>query len=421
MKVKPGFKETEVGVIPEDWDVVSTSDACSKIQDGTHFSPRVGGNDYLYITSKNIRFGYLDVTSAPRIDADQHHEIYRRSDVKKGDLLLTKDGANTGNACLNKLNEEFSLLSSVAFLRFQPDKHCAAYFLQQILAPQGQRQIQDQMAGNAITRLTLEKIKKLRFPAPPTKAEEEAIAAALSDVDALITALDRLIAKKRDIKQAAMQELLTGKKRLPGFSEEWSSVCLGELGSFSKGRGIKKNDVIADGLPCVRYGEIYTHHNDHIREFHSYISPDIAAESQQIRNGDLLFAGSGETAEEIGKCVAYLNDKEAYAGGDIIIFTPNRQNSMYFGYLMNHTPIVIQKARMGQGDAVVHISSKNLAQLVFRCPPIEEQVAIVNVLSDMDAEITVLEARRDKTKALKQGMMQELLTGRIRLVEGGAA
>jgi type I restriction enzyme, S subunit len=223
MDVMPGYKHTEVGAIPEDWGISTTGDACVKIQDGTHFSPRPGGNEFLYVTSKNIRFGYLDISSASRIDAEQHRSIYRRCDVKKGDLLLTKDGANTGNAALNALDEEFSLLSSVAFLRFDGRRHSSGYFLQQILAPAGQRRMQDAMAGNAITRLTLEKIKKLKFPVPPAKAEQEAIAEVLSDADALIGALDKLIAKKRDLKQAAMQQLLTGKQRLPGFDRECHS------------------------------------------------------------------------------------------------------------------------------------------------------------------------------------------------------
>lgn len=243
-----GYKQTEVGVIPEDWKVLSAFDACSKIQDGTHFSPRIRGNDYFYVTSKNIRFGHLDMSTASRIDAAQHQAIYRRCDVKKGDLLLTKDGANTGNAALNTLDEEFSLLSSVAFLRFNQSKHCAAYFFQQILTSQGQRRIQDAMAGNAITRLTLEKINKLRFPAPPTKAEQEAIAEALSDADALIESLEQLLAKKRHLKQGAMQELLTGKKRLPGFSGEWGSRTIeglekSKLMRLSRGKVISKKDI----------------------------------------------------------------------------------------------------------------------------------------------------------------------------------
>jgi type I restriction enzyme, S subunit len=254
---------------------------------------------------------------------------------------------------------------------------------------------------------------EVRIPALP---EQRAIAAALSDMDALITALDRLIAKKRDIKQAAMQELLTGKRRLPGFGGEWEDHNLSSIGKFSKGKGIKKDETVTDGFPCIRYGEIYTRHNDYIRKFYSFISPEIAKQSQRINKGDLLFTGSGETAEGIGKCVAFLGDEEVYAGGDIVIFTPSNHNSLYLGYLMNHTSIVAQRSSMAQGDAIVHISAQKLGQLQLHLPLIDEQQAIAEVLSDLDAEIAALEQQRDKTRLLKQGMMQELLTGRIRLV-----
>ena len=269
--------------------------------------------------------------------------------------------------------------------------------------------------GNTIKTIGLPYFKNLLIPFPSLD-EQRAIAAALSDVDALIGALDQLIAKTRDLKQAAMQQLLTGQRRLPGFRGEWELKTLGEVGSFSKGEGIRKDQVVSDGLPCIRYGEIYTKHHDYIRGFQSFIPREIATQSQRLRKGDLLFAGSGETAEEIGKCVAFLGDKEAYAGGDIVVFGPVDQDSMYLGYLMNHASVSCQKSRMGQGDAVVHISARHLALLDLRLPKLEEQTAIAAVLSDMDAEIAALEARRDKTRALKQGMMQELLTGRVRLL-----
>jgi type I restriction enzyme S subunit len=251
---------------------------------------------------------------------------------------------------------------------------------------------------------------------PPTVGEQRAIARALRDVDALLGALDQLIAKKRDLKRAVMQQLLTGKKRLLGFFGEWESKRLGEIGVFSKGRGIKKDQVVADGIPCIRYGEIYTHHHEHLSIFNSFITRATADQSQRIGKGDLLFAGSGETAEEIGKCVAFLGDEEAYAGGDIVIFKPVAQDSKFLGYLMNYSSIVSQKARMGQGDAVVHISARNLARLELFIPAQAEQRAIAEVLSDMDAELTALGERLAKARALNLGVMQELLTGRIRLV-----
>jgi len=208
------FQQTALGEIPSDWKLIEMSDACLKIQDGTHFSPRTGGSDFLYVTSKNIRFGYLDFSTAERIDAAQHRSIYKRCDVQKGDLLLTKDGANTGNAAINSHDEEFSLLSSVAFLRFKSDRHDARYFVQQVLSHEGQKQIQDAMAGNAITRLTLEKINKLRFPAPASITEQSAIAKVLISMDTELSALEAKLAKYRQIKQGMMHNLLTGRIRL---------------------------------------------------------------------------------------------------------------------------------------------------------------------------------------------------------------
>jgi len=253
----------------------------------------------------------------------------------------------------------------------------------------------------------------IRLPRPH---EQRAIAGALSDMDALINGLDQLIAKKRDLKQAAMQQLLTGQRRLPGFSGAWETKRLGDLGIFFKGKGIKKDKAQSEGIPCIRYGEIYTRYNDYARLLSTFISSEVASQSQKIYKGDLAFAGSGETSEEIGKCVAYLGDGEAYAGGDTVILRPDSQNSMFLGFYLNTPIIATQKSRLGQGDAVVHISASHLAQIKIYLPEKPEQDAIAAVLSDMDAELSALELRRDKTRALKQGMMQELLTGRIRLV-----
>jgi type I restriction enzyme S subunit len=301
--------------------------------------------------------------------------------------------------------------------RYSIDKEIliSAYLYYYLQTQPARKHMIDQSIQTAITGINTVAYFACPVPIPPL-AEQRAIARALGDVDALLGALTQLIAKKRDLKQAATQQLLTGRTRLPGFSGEWKVKRLGKIGSFSKGKGIRKDQVVADGLPCIRYGEIYTHHNDHVRAFFSFIPSEVAKQSQRLRKGDLLFAGSGETAEEIGKCVAFLGDAEVYAGGDIVILSPIGQDSVYLGYLMNHASIADQKARMGQGDAVVHISAKHLAQLNVRLPEESEQTAIAAVLSDMDAEISVLEQRLAKTRDLKQGMMQELLTGRTRLV-----
>ena len=255
------------------------------------------------------------------------------------------------------------------------------------------------------------------FPlATPRMAEQEAIAEALGDTDALIESLEQLLAKKRQIKQGAMQELLTGQRRLPGFRHEWRTRKLGEIGSFLKGRGVNRDQASSGAIPCVRYGEIYTAHQDRIAVFGSWISAEVAAEATLLKSGDLLFAGSGETKEEIGKCVAFLDDFPAYAGGDIVILRLREGHPLFLSYALNTPAAVRQKASRGQGDAVVHISASALADVSIRLPEAGEQSAIASALSDMDAELTALEARLGKTRLLKQGMAQALLTGRIRLV-----
>lgn len=180
--------------------------------------------------------------------------------------------------------------------------------------------------------------------------------------------------------------------------------------------GVKKDESLSGDLPCIRYGEIYTRHNDWIKTFQSWISPEVAATAVRLKRGDILFAGSGETKEEIGKCVAFVAEHDAYAGGDIVILRPTDADPLFLGYYLNTEPVCRQKASRGQGDAVVHIGAAALATIDVRLPRLHEQTAIATILSDMDAELAELQSRLAKARQIKQGMMQELLTGRIRLL-----
>lgn len=416
MELKPGYKQTEIGVIPEDWEVCSVREISTVVRGG---SPRPAG-DPRYFNGDFIP--WLTVAALTNIPESELFIVdtfgylteegakFSRT-LEKGTLIIANSGATLGVAKI--LGITCCANDGIAALIDQKsgDKQFICYYINS----QTKRLREVVATGNGQPNLNTELIGNILIPLPPLE-EQRAIAAALREIDGQIAALDELIAKKRDLEQGAMQELLTGDRRLPGFSREWKKTTLDKIGTFTKGRGIKKDDVIPDGIPCIRYGEIYTRYNDYIRDIYSFIPRTIAEESQRLKQGDLLFAGSGETAEEIGKCIAFLDDREVYAGGDIVIFSPQNQNSMYLGYLLNHISIVIQKARMGQGDAVVHISARNLGQLELHLPEIEEQTAIASLISEMDTEIETLEAERDKTRALKQGMMHELLTGNTRLL-----
>ena len=195
----------------------------------------------------------------------------------------------------------------------------------------------------------------------------------------------------------------------------WKEVRLGDLGSFSKGAGIKKDDVGSAGVPCVRYGQLYTEHDSVIRSIRSFVSTEVASTSRPLVVGEILFAGSGETKAEIGKCVAYVDGIGAVAGGDLVILTPKLCSSIFLGYALNSPEVVRQKMARAQGDAVVHISAASLATVLVSLPPLKEQEAIAEALSDADAAIESLDALIAKKREVKQATMQQLLTGRTRL------
>ncbi|MGQ7244944.1 restriction endonuclease subunit S [Salinicola sp. V024] len=411
------YKRTEVGIIPRDWRVCLIGEL-GKVVRGA--SPRPAGDPRFFngsyipwltvasITnlSSNCLYVKKTLTALSEKGAKHSRTLLPRT------LIIANSGATLGVAKI--LEIRCCANDGIAALIEQHTGDKA--FLCHYVNTQTSRLRDIVATGNGQPNLNTALIRNIRVPFPCIR-EQRAIATALSDVDALIESLDRLIVKKRAVKQGAMQQLLTGRKRLPGFELAWETTRLGDLGVFYKGRGIRRDDVSDEGVPCIRYGEIYTRYDNYVTEPESRIPSNIALSAFLLKTGDILFAGSGETAEEIGMCLAYLGETPAFAGGDIVILRPHCGISAYLGHLLNHPSIARQKARLGQGDAVVHISARNLSQIELRLPPEDEQTAIAAVLSDMDAEIEAMESRCDKARQIKQGMMQQLLTGRVRLVK----
>lgn len=387
--MKAGYKQTEVGVIPEDWEVKLLGEALT-LQRGFDLPFRIRREGSVPIVSSS---GIIATHCEPRVSAPG---------------IVTGRYGTIGQVYF--VEQDFWPLNTTLYVR--SFKGNDPRYLSNLLRTVD---FESHSGKSGVPGVNRNDIHGLLIALPPLH-EQRAIAEALGDVDGLLDGLGRVLAKKRDLKQAAMQQLLNGQTRLPGFRGEWEVKRLGEIGVFLKGSGVKKDESLSGALPCIRYGEIYTRHHDYVKEFHSFISADVASTARLLKKGDILFAGSGETREEIGKCVAFIDDFEAYAGGDIVILRPQGTDPLFLGYALNTPGINRQKASKGQGDAVVHIGSSALADIDLALPPLSEQTAIAEVLSEMDAEIAALERRREKTLALKQGMMQELLTGRIRLV-----
>ncbi|MCL4708903.1 restriction endonuclease subunit S [bacterium] len=268
--------------------------------------------------------------------------------------------------------------------------------------------------------LSVSKLVSLNVAFPSTLAEQEAIAEALSDADALIESLEQLIAKKRQIKQGAMQELLTGKKRLPGFSGEWEVKRPGELGSTFG--GLTGKTKIDFGQGSAKYIPFLNVINNVVIKLNQLESVSVhLGENQNLAvKGDLFFNGSSETPEEVGMCAVLLDDVEdVYLNSFCFGFRLHLDapvDGLYLAYFFRS--VVGRKLlyALAQGATRHNLSKTALMALRFGLPTPDEQTAIATILSDMDAEIAALEAKLTKARQLKQGMMQELLTGRIRLI-----
>ncbi|VXC54648.1 Type I restriction-modification system, specificity subunit S [Pseudomonas sp. 8BK] len=415
-EVKPGYKQTEAGVIPEDWDAKVIGHDIDLLTGFPFPSSGYSDSGIRLLRGSNVKRGKTvwtdDITQYwPSVTPE-----ISRYELRDGDLVIAMDGSLVGRSSAQLTSEDLPALLLQRVARIRSSKTYDVGYLAAFVKSDWFIKHSDAVKTvTAIPHISPADIRTFMIPAPPTINEQRAIAIALSDMETLINGLDQLIAKKRDIQQAAMQQLLTGQRRLPGFSGEWGVKRLGEIGTFMKGSGVTRDQSSSGLLPCVRYGEIYTAHHNLVRAFQSLISKEVAASATLLKMGDLLFAGSGETKAEIGKCVAFVNNFEAYAGGDIVILRPISSDSTFLGYALNTQEICRQKASRGQGDAVVHISANALSTVEIKLPPKDEQTAIATILTEMDTELATLEARREKAHQLKQGMMQELLTGRIRL------
>lgn len=201
--------------------------------------------------------------------------------------------------------------------------------------------------------------------------------------------------------------------------EDWEVKRLGEIGDFSKGNGVPKDKIIIDehGHPCLTYGDLYTKYDFVIKDIKSFIDNDVASESKEIHIGDICFAGSGETPEDIGKCAAYIEERTAYAGGDIIILSPYKNiNSIWLSYVLNSDIGGKQRYKFAQGFSIVHIYPDYLKQIQIPTPTFTEQNSIVSVLSLWDTAIAKQTALIEQLTLRKRGLMQQLLTGKKRLI-----
>lgn len=396
--------------VPKGWRECKLGDVLKKLKDGTHFSPKIKGGDFKYITSKNIRMGYLDLSNVQYIDEEQHKKIFHSSPVIYGDILLTKDGANAGNSCLNSLHEEFSLLSSVAILSGRIDELDNIFLLNLLMYDKTQAIIKSEVTGQAITRLTLAQIGLLKFLLPPL-AEQQKIAAILSTWDRAITAVDKLLENAKQQKKALMQQLLTGKKRLPGFSGEWEEVFLYKIADIDPENLI----ALTDKTYTFNYISLENINEGKLLGYHATTFKNAPSRARRIiHKMDLLIATvrpnlkshlffqeeHGEWVCSTGFCVVRCKQDKA---------NPHYIFQHFFAKYINQQ---IDKAVTGSNYPA--ISSSDVRNLSIPYPPLVEQTAIARVLTTADKEIQALSRKAALLRQEKRALMQQLLTGKKR-------
>jgi type I restriction enzyme S subunit len=409
MAVKQGYKQTEVGVIPEDWEVKGFGEIC-KVNQGLQIAieerlkvPTVQSK--IYITIQYLNSGktveYID---------DYTTTVCCTED----DVLMTRTG-NTGMVVTGVSGVFHNNFFKINFDRKQVDRR----FLVEYLKIDKIRHIILVKAGTStIPDLNHSDFYSIPVILPPLY-EQQAIAEALSDVDGLISALDALIAKQRAIKQGAMQELLTGQRRLPGFAGEWEQVYLGDLFTFKNGLN-KSKEFFGFGTPIVNYMDVF----ENAVIFCSKLEGRVSLTTQEIKNfdvkkGDVLFTRTSETPDEVGMASVILDDPEQTVfSGFVLRGRPkdDRLCDAFKAYCFRSSSVRNQIISKASYTTRALTNGRILSAVVLSVPPPAEQTAIAQIFADMDDAIAALVQKRAKTVALKQGMMQALLTGQVRLV-----
>ena len=391
MEVRPGYKQTEVGVVPEDWDIRPCSDLSERIMVGVVIRPAqyYVAHGIPALRSANIRERGITNTDLVFISAASN-AMLAKSQIRVGDVLTVRTGYPGTSAVARSIHEGYNCID---ILITRPSRELDSdYLALWVNSSFGKEQVLRNQGGLAQKHFNVSDMRNL-VVALPSIAEQRAIASALSDVDALLDGLDRLISKKRDLKQAAMQQLLTGKTRLGGFNGEREAKRLGEVVKFEKGQLITEGSAVPGLIPVIAGGKKPAY-------FHN----------RSNRTGKTItISASGASAGY----VSFFN--EPIFASDCTTIGESDDYSIEFVYfLLQWKQSTIYAAQTGGAQPHVHAADISSIEVVW--PAVQEQIAIASILSDMDVEISALEAQRDKSRVLKQGMMQELLTGRTRLV-----
>jgi type I restriction enzyme S subunit len=369
--------------------------------------------------------------SSGNIETYYKGEYQKEYIVKKGDIVIGMDGEFNIREWDNN-----DILLNQRCCKIKKTENLLLKYVYYTL-PFDLRIINDLTYYTTVKHLSVDDLKNISCITPPLQ-EQQQIVNYLDEkttiIDKLISIKERKIELLKEQRKSLVNEVVTkglnpfvkmkdsGVEWIGEIPENWSFVRLGVLGKFSKGKGITKDKIKEKGFPCIRNGEIYTTYNLRFSKPNSFIDEQTINESIKVKKGTLFFTGDGETLEEIGKCVVYLGDEEIYVGGGINVFTPNNEkvSPIYLSYVMSSTSSVYQKSKGGKGEIVVHIYSKQLRDIQFGLPKLDEQQKIVDYLDKHTKEIDdLVQLEQNKIELLKeyrQSLISEVITGKIKVI-----
>lgn len=409
MVIPEGYKQTEIGVIPEDWECLPLLSKCNLLNGLTYTPNNIVSNGLLVLRSSNIQNNRLSFIDNVYVDLKVDDEKL----IQKDDIIIC---VRNGSAALIGKCAQASRAYPVTFGAFMAVLRGKSnnYIFQLLQQGTIQRHI-SKNSGATINQITNGDFKEIFVPFPLQCEEQDSIAEALSDVDSMLTSLEKLIEKKKAIKQGAMQKLLTGKKRLPGFSGEWDTYKFGNLCTICRGGSprpiqdfLTTND---EGINWIKIGDVKSNAK-YITSTQEKIIESGIAMSRRVYKGDFILSNS----MSFGRPYILKIDGCIHDGWLAIQDYKDCFNTDFLYYLLSSEYVFNQYVQMAAGSSVQNLNKDKVAQLDIFLPSVTEQTAIASILSDMDSEIEALEQKLAKTRQLKQGMMQQLLTGKIRLV-----
>lgn len=278
------------------------------------------------------------------------------------------------------------------------------------------REYHDQLlpyiTGIKVSSVSKASIRKTELHIPSSVEEQAAIVDAIERFDTHIANLGELIEKKKAIRDGALEDLVSGRTRLAGYTEPWSESCLGSIGTFTKGAPLSKAHISNTGTPFILYGELYTTYHEVTYKVYRR-TEESADEAHYSRVGDVIIPTSGETAEEIATACCVMIPGVILAG-DLNIYRSPELDGRFLSYVIKHV-VNQQISELAQGISIIHINAKTLKKIVVRYPKHEEQSAIADIIDTMNTEISALEDEREKMIQIREGAMDDLLTGRVRL------